>query len=155
VDYRRQPKTYQTADHSGGNLWDYQETALTVDDATPITIGDKIWITGDGHLDGEICDVTNVVGSVVTIASETRISGDVGLKYNYTGNESMYVIYRTTNRILHGYDGDHSAPNAKAFSRYVWAKPKLLEPNGGLLMRMANASDDLVSAFAVRAIYED
>lgn len=144
------------ANRNGGNLWDYQETVLTVDDATPIEAGDKVWITGTGHLDGEICDVVDVTGNVVTIGSETRISGDTGLKYNYAGAEIMYVVQRdNSNRILHGYDGDYSAGSAKDSTRLTWAKTKLIEPNGGMIMRMANASDALDSFFDVRAIYED
>jgi len=144
------------ASRNGGNIWDYQETVLTVDDATPIEVGDKVWITGTGHLDGEICNVADVTGNVVTITSETRSSADTGLKYNYAGNEVMYVVRRdNSNRILHGYDGDYSAGSAKDSARFIWAKAKLIEPSGGMIMRMANASDALASSFDVRAIYED
>lgn len=143
------------ASRSGGNIWDYQETVLTVDDATPIEVGDKVWITGTGHLDGEICNVVDVTGNVVTITSETRASADTGLKYDYTGNEIMYVIYRAGNRILHGYDGDYSAGSAKDSLRFVWAASKLIEANGGMIMRMANATDAQDSSFDVRAIYVD
>ena len=130
-------------------------TVLTVDDATPIEVGDKVWITGTGALDGEICNVADVTGNMVTITSETRASADTGLKYDYAGAEKMYVVYRAGNRILHGIDGDHSAGSAKDSVRYEWAHPKLIEANGGMIMRMANASDDAASSFDVRAIYED
>jgi len=143
------------ASRAAGNTWDYQETALTVADATAIEAGDKVWITGTGHLDGEICDVVSVVGSVVTIASETRKSADTGLKYDYTGAEKMYVVYRADNRILHFFTGDHSASSAREFARFVWSKSKGIEPDGGMIMRMANATDDVASSFDVRAIYED
>jgi len=143
------------ASRNGGNIWNYQETVLTVDNATSIEVGDKVWITGTGHLDGEICNVADVTGNVVTITSETRPSADTGLKYNYTGAEKMYVIYRASNRILHGIDGDYSAVSAKASARFMWSSKKLIEANGGMIMRMANATDEQDSSFDVRAIYVD
>lgn len=143
------------AGRDAGNAWDYQETALTVDTPTAIEADDKVWITGTGHLDGEICDVVSVVGSVVTIVSETRASGDTGLKYNYTGNEKMYVVRRADDRTLHSTDGDFSASGAREFTRYEWVETRGIEANGGMIMRMANATDAAASSFDVRAIYVD
>ena len=140
---------------NAGNAWSYQETVLTVADGTVVAVGDKVWITGTGALDGEICDVADVTGNVVTITSETRFSADTGLKYNYGGAETMYVIYRAADRALHGYQGDFSASGARVFKRFNWAQQKLIEPNGGMIMRMANGTDAGASSFDVRAIYTD
>jgi len=145
---------YQSA-RNAGNAWSYQETILTVADGAMFAVGDKVWISGTGALDGEICNVVDVTGDVVTITSETRISADTGLKYNYGGAEMMYVVRRETDRTLHGYDGTHMAASAKSFSRYVWHEAKSIEPDGAMIMRVANATDAADSSFAVRAIYVD
>jgi len=143
------------ATRNAGNAWDYQETVLTVSDGTIFEVSDKVWITGTGHLAGEICNVTDVTGNVVTITSETRISADTGLKYNYTGAEQMFVIRRSFTPLLDGYYGDYSAATTKDFLRISWNERKLLPANTGMIMRMANSTDDAVSSFEVRVIYED
>ncbi len=142
------------ASRNGGNVWDYQETVLTVDDGNIFEVSDKVWITGTGTLDGEICDVTDVTGDVITIASETRKSADTGLKNDYAGAEKMYVVARSFTHLLDGFRGDFSAGSAKDFLRIIWNERKLVPANAGMIMRMANSSDDLDSSFEVRAIYE-
>jgi len=145
---------YESA-RNGGNDWDYQETILTVVDGTNFAVGDKVWITGTGALDGEICDVADVTGNVVTITSEDRISADTGLKFDYAGAEVMYVVYRAPNGNLHGYDGMYSAANIKWSLRMLWETPKQINQDGGAIMRMYNATDADDSAFDARMIYQD
>jgi len=145
---------YQSA-RDGGNDWDYQETVLTVVDGTRFLVGDKVWISGTGATDGEICDVADVTGNVVTITSEARISADTGLKFNYTGAEVMYVVYRETNTNLHGFDGMYSAATTKQSDRMLWETPRRIDQTGGAIMRIYNATDDAASLFDVRMIYQD
>jgi len=149
------PQTGYSATRNAGNAWDYQETVLTVTDDAAILAGDKVWITGTGALDGEICDVVSAIANVVTIASETRVSADTGLKYDYTGAEMMYVVWRSGNNFIHGFDATHSSGSAKDFVRYNLGKPKLLPSNAGAIIRLSNATDAAASAFDMRLIYED
>lgn len=149
--------TYKTT-QNGGNDWDAGETALTVVDGSVTQANDLVWITGADRADGEILEVVSVVGNVVTVASETRASAGVGLRYDYDlggGGQTMYVIYRPADRALHGFDGDFSAGSAKDFARISWYASRLIQPNGAMLMRMLNASDGLASSFSARTIYED
>lgn len=148
---------YSTA-QDGGNDWDHLETALTVADGSIIQANDLVWITGGDRPDGEIMEVTNVMGNVVTVASETRASGGTGLRYDYDlggGGQMMYVVRRAGIRMLHGFDGDFSAAGNREFARLNWHAPKLVVPNGAMIMRMLNATDGGASTFDVRAIYED
>ena len=146
---------YKSA-QSGGNDWDLGETALTVADGTKFSTGDYVWITGNDKSDGEILTVGGVAGNVVTVASETRMSGNTGLRYNYdataVGN-TMYVVYRPTQRNLQRIMGDHSAAGNKEFERNSFHDFRMVLANGGLLMRMQNSTDAGDSSFDVRVIY--
>lgn len=148
---------YKSA-QNGGNDWDLGETALTVADGTIFTVGDYVWITGADHTDGEILIVSNVAGNIVTVASETRMSGNTGVRYNYdvtaVGN-TMYVVWRDTQANLKKIAGDFSASGAREFTRIHFHNERMVPPNGGLLMRMLNGTDNGDSSFDVRIIYED
>ncbi len=144
---------------NSGNDWDENETALTVADGTLFEDGDYVWITGDDRVEGEILKVSGApAGNVVTIARETTADGETGLRYDYdaTGvNNRMYLVKRDGSPLYEGFEGDFSAANARGFTRYQWHKSKQIAPNGGMLMRLLNATDAGSSSFDVRAIYED
>lgn len=152
------PQSIYSSAQNGGNDWDKDETALTVADGTVFQADDLVWITGDDVPNGEILKVVSSVANVVTVVSETRTGGGVGVRYDYDiapGNNAMYVVSRDDDRVLHGFDGAYSAGSAKDFSRFVWHEAKQINANGGMIMRMLNASDALGSSLGARAIYED
>jgi len=143
---------------NGGNDWDIGETALTVTDGTLFIADDLVWITGDDVPNGEILKVVSSIANVVTVVSETRMGGGVGVRYDYDiapGNNAMYVVHRDTNRILHGFNGSYSAASAKDFARFIWHDFKQIDANGGMIMRLLNATDALAVSMGIRAIYED
>jgi len=152
------PQAKFSSAQNGGNDWDKDEVNLTIADGTITQTGDLVWITGTDRPDGEILKVVNVVGNVVTIVSETRMGGGVGVRYDYDitpGANRMYVIHRPSLRVLHSFDGSFSAGSAKDFSRFMWESPKRIDPGGGMIMRVLNASDALAASMGVRAIYKD
>jgi len=152
------PQTRYCSAQNGGNDWDIDETVLTVVDGTIFEVDDLVWLTGDDRPAGEILKVTDVTGNVVTIVSETRMGGGVGIRYDYDvapGNNQICVVYRPDTRLLHGYVGSYSAASAKDTVRYDWERTKLIEANGGMIIRILNGTDDLPTSFEVRAIYED
>lgn len=145
---------------NGGNDWDENEVDLTIADGTLFQDGDFVWITGNDRVEGEILLVSGApAGNVVTIARETTADGEAGLRYDYdaTGvNNRMYLVKRLGIPLYEGFEGDYSAGSARDWMRIDWHHDgKQLAPNGGMLMRMLNASDALGSSFDVRAIYED
>lgn len=143
---------------SGGNAWDENETALTVADGTLFQAEDWVWITGNDEPEGEIMLVDSVAGNVVTLVRETTACGEAGLRYDYDTDASanvMYLVCRETLRSMHRFDGEYSAPSNRSFIRINWANRKRIPPNGGMIMRMLNATDAQASTFDVKAIYED
>lgn len=152
--------TYAAA-QNGGNDWDKDETLLTVADGSMFEADDLVWVTGTDRLNGEILVVVSEAADVVTVISETRMGGDTGLRYDYDGAPGanmLYVAHRlgaTAPTILHGFEGEYSAANAKDSARYTWHASKAVPASGGLLMRMLNATDDGASSFDVQAIYEN
>lgn len=140
---------------NGGNLWDLGETVLTVTSASLFQNGDKIWIASTSDPDGEILEITNIAGNVITIASETRASGNTGIRYNHTGAETMYLIERSNDPQWHSIDRSYSASTAKDFFSFNWHEPKLLRGNSGAIGRMLNSTDNGDSALSMKLVYED
>ena len=143
---------------NGGLDWDKDEVNLTVADGSLFLTDDLVWITGNDRPNGEILVVVSVAGNVVTVVSETRMGGGVGVRYDYDIDPSanrMYVVRRPSLRTLYNFDGGWSAGSAKDFSRLVWSEAKRIDADGGMIMRVLNASDALAALMGVRAIYED
>ena len=151
--------TLQT--RNGGAAWDEGVTVLTVPDASGYVIGDQVWVRTPGYEpDGEILNVTNVVGNVITIARETSQFGvpNTGLKFNHTtndaGNEEIYRINRATEG-LRDTAGSFAVASAKDLMRYAFHAHRSVLANDGVIMRMLNESDGISSVMEVKAIYED
>lgn len=146
-----------SASQNGGNDWDENETALTVDDDTPFEDGDYIWVVGNDRAAGEIMKVNGApAANVVTVARETTADGEAGLRYDYDTDPSankIYLVRKPGNPKFEHIEGDHTADSARAFQRYTW-QSRNLPANTGVLMRMLNATDDGASSFDVRIIYE-
>ena len=144
---------------NGGNDWDKNETVLTITNGSLFENGDLVWVVGADRPEGEVMIVSGApAGNVVTLARETTADADTGLRYDYdatgVGNK-MYLIRRSGVPLYEGYEGDFSAPGGRYHERYQWHEPKQIAPDGGMLIRMLNATDAGVSEFDVRAIYED
>ncbi len=142
---------------NSGNDWDTGETELTVADGSVFVAGDFVWVWGNDRTAGEIMIVDSVAANVVTVSTETRASTNTGLRYDYDTDASankMCLIHRSTDPRYHKIEGDFSAPNAKYHERYTWHSTRLIFANGGMIMRMLNATDNNASTFDVRAIYE-
>ncbi len=148
------PNARFSSDRNGGNVWDLGETQLTVDDGTLFLVNDYVWIRSDSHPNGEILIVTNIAGNVITVASETRFSGNTGVKYDHVGNEAMYLIYRPTDDRFSGIEGGYAASSAKDCFREMWHETKELPGNSAMIMRVLNTADNLDAEFDVNAIYE-
>lgn len=143
---------------NGGNAWVKNGTVLTVADGTLYQADDWVWVTGNDRPNGEIMLVNSVAGNVVTLVRETTADAQAGLRYDYnvdTSANTMYLVYRETLRSMHRFDGEHSAPSARSFMRVDWIDKKRSPANGGMIMRMLNATDAQASTFDVKAIYED
>lgn len=146
------------ADQNGGNDWDENETVLTVDDGSLFQTDDFVWITGTDRPAGEILKVASVAGNAVTIVRETTADGEAGLRYDYDGApgaNKMYLVYRPADREFHGYDGDFEIDTTRAGVRLDFVRHKRIEANGGMIIRMLNATDGAASSFDVRVIYMD
>lgn len=139
---------------NGGNLWDYSETLLTVADASLFQEDDLVWIRSDSDPNGEILVVSSITGNVITIASETRLSGHTGVRYNHAGNEAMYLISRSTDDRFTPIEGGYSAGSAKDSYRYMWHFPKELPGNSAMIMRVLDTLDNLDVSFDIAALYE-
>ena len=148
------PNAKFTSDRNGGNAWDYSETQLTVADATIFQVNDLIWIRSDTDPNGEILEVVNIAGNVITIASETRFSGNTGVRYDHVGNEAMYLINRVTDDRFSGYEGGYAAGSAKDSFRVLWHHIKELPGNSAMIIRVLNTADNLDAEFDVNAMYE-
>lgn len=146
------------ADQDGGNDWDENETALTVSDGTLFQANDFVWIMGNDLPAGEIMKVHSVADSVVTLVRETTADAEDGLRYDYVGDpgaNKMYLVYRASDREFHGYDGDHESGSTRDSVRYEFTEQKLIFANGGMIIRLLNATDGNVSSFDVRVFYMD
>ena len=143
---------------NAGNDWDENETELTVADGSIFLAGDYVWITGNDKEDGEIVKVASVSTNVVTIERETTADGEAGLRYVYDVDASankMFVASRPGIPYLHKNSGVYSAGSARDFDRINFHRERRVPANTGMIMRMANLTDDGVSTFDVFAIYED
>ena len=150
------PQARYCSAQNGGNDWDIDETVLTVVDGSIFEVDDLVWLTGTDRPAGEILKVTDVTGNVVTIVSETRMGGGVGIRYDYDGApgaNQICVVHRPGVLLLHGYDGSYSAASAKDAVRYNWTQTKRVDANGGMIMRLLNGTDALATSMEVRAIY--
>ena len=148
------PNARFASDRNAGNVWDLGETVLTVDDGTIFLVNDYVWIRSDSHPNGEILIVTNIAGNVITVASETRFSGNTGVRYDHVGNEAMYLIYRPTDDQFTSIEGGYAAGSAKDSFRYMWHFPKEMPGNSAMIIRILNTADALDTEFDVAAIYE-
>ncbi len=148
------PNARFTSDRNAGNAWDLGETQLTVADATIFLADDLVWIRSDSHPNGEILEVVSIAGNVITIASETRFSGNTGVRYDHVGNEAMYLIGRATDDRFSGIEGGYGAGSAKDTYRAIWHHTKELPGNSAMIMRVLNTADNLDAEFDVNALYE-
>lgn len=132
------------ASKDGGNDWDEGATVLTVDDASEIESGDLVWITSDYKTNGEIVEVTDVTGDVVTISRQTENSGRTGLHWDHTtnnpGTEKLYLCWRDEKR-YHSTDLSYSAESTKSFTSQSFVKDRRLHVGDGLVVRLINATD--------------
>jgi len=148
-----------SAVRNGGNNWDENETSLTFDDASKFEVNDLIWIRTPGYRpNGEIVQITNIAGNVVTVARQTENSGRLGLHWNHTtndgGNEVAYLCWRDENR-YHSSDFDYSASGARDFTAVHWRGSRRMHVNDGLIIRMVNGTDDANSQADVSVIWSD
>ena len=142
----------------GGNDWDENETILTVADGALFQTDDFVWITGTDRAAGEILKIDSVAGNAVTIVRETTADAEAGLRYDYDGApgaNTMHLVYRPADRVFHGYDGDIEIDTTKTGIRYDFTQYKRVVPNGGMIMRMLNATDGAASSFSARVIFMD
>ena len=138
---------------NAGNVWDLGQTILTVTDGTLFLVNDYVWIRSDSDPDGEILIIINIAGNVITITSETRFSGNSGVRYDHVGNEAMYLIYRPTDDRYSGFNGGYAASSAKDCFRVMWHTPKEVSANSGMIIRLLNTGDNLDAEFDVNALY--
>jgi hypothetical protein len=140
---------------NGGNAWSYSQTVITVTDGSIFEVDDLVWLTSTSDPDGEIQKITNIAGNVITLVSETRFSGNVGIRYNHVGGETMYLIYRATDPRYMPFEGGYSAGSAKESSRVLWHNERELSPNSAMIIRILNTLDALDASFDVSALYYD
>jgi len=148
-----------SATRNGGNNWDEGATVLTFDDATDFATGDLIWISTPGYKpDGEIVEITNIAGAVVTIARQTENSGRTGLHWDHTtndgGNEVAYLCWRDENE-YHSSDFNFSCASARDFRASRWQQPRRMHANDGLIVRMINGTDGANSQADIAVIWSD
>jgi len=148
-----------TAARNAGNAWDEGATVLTFDDATGFETGDLIWIRSPGYKpNGEIVEITDVTGNVVTIARQTENSGRTGLHWDHTtndgGSEVAYLCWRDENE-YHSSDFNYSSASAREFRASRWQKPRRMHANDGLIVRMINGTDGNNSQADVAMIWSD
>lgn len=148
------PNARFSSARNAGNPWDLGQTVITVDDGTLFMVDDYVWIQSDSDPDGEILIIINIAGDVITITSETRFSGNSGIRYDHVGNEAMYLIYRPTDDRFSGIEGGYAASSAKDCFREMWHAKKELPGNSGMIMRVLNTADNLDAEFDVNALYE-
>jgi len=142
-------KTIQAViDVAAGNAWDEGATVLTFDDASDFEVGDLIWITSSAYKsDGEIVRITDVTGAVVTIERETSQFGapNTGIRWNHSTNVGAgtlyaYLCWRDEEQ-YHASEFYYSAGSAKDFSTFNFPKPRGMNPNCGLIVRLQNSTD--------------
>ena len=129
-----------------GNAWDEGATVLTFDDATDFVAGDLIWIQSSAYK-SEIVRITDVTGAVVTIEREASQFGapNTGLRWDHTTNIGAgtlyaYLCWRDEPQ-YHSSDFDYSAGTAKDFSTFNFPKPRGMNANDGLVVRLQNSTD--------------
>ena len=140
---------------NGGNAWSYSQTVITVADGSIFQVNDLVWLTSTSDPDGEIQKITNISGNVITLQSETRNSGNTGIRYNHVGGERMYLVYRSTDPRYMPFEGGYSASSAKDSFRILWHKERELAPNSAMIIRILNTLDDLDVEFDVVGKYYD
>jgi hypothetical protein len=151
-----------TGARNGGNNWDEGATDLTLTDAAEAAqflVGDLVWIRSPGYQpNGEIVEVTNVVGPVLTIARNVESSGRTGLHWDHTtndpGNEELYLCYRDDPQ-YHTMSMDYSASGPRDFSRHDFLRERRMEANDGVICRMINGTNSLNSQCSVTLIWSD
>ena len=148
------PNAKFTTTRNGGLAWDLGQTVITVTDASLFLEDDLIWMRSTSHPNGEILEITNIAGNVLTVASETRFSGNTGIRYNHVAGEAIYLIGRTTDDQFTSIEGGYSAGSAKESSREIWHIKKELPRNSAMIIRMLNTLDNLDASFEVAALYE-
>jgi len=148
------PTPSASAARNGGNAWDLAETVLTTDGTFTFLVDDVVWITSDSDPSGEIMLVTNVAGAVITVASETRASGNTGLRYNHAGNEVMYLAERPGNEAWHATEGIYAAASSKDFDTIYFAFARENQANSAMVIRLVNGSDDGIFTLTMKPKYE-
>jgi hypothetical protein len=148
-----------SAARNGGNNWDEGATVLTFDDASDFAVGDLIWISSPNYKpNGEIVEITDITGAVVTIARQTENSGRTGLHWDHTtndaGNEIAYLCWRDENE-YHSTDFDFSASGVKDFASYKFTQQRRMHIGDGLVVRMINGTDGNESTCGVTVIWSD
>jgi len=148
-----------SAARNGGNNWDAGETVLTFDDATNFQTNDLIWISSPNYKpNGEIVEIINIVGNVVTVARQTESSGRTGLHFDHTtndsGNEVAYLCWRNKNE-YHSSDWDYSAGSTKDYARQNFHKERRMHALDGFIVRMINSTDDADSEVDITIIWSD
>ena len=151
-----------SASRNGGNNWDEGATVLTVTDAAEAAlfeVGDSVWVRSPNYQpDGEIVEVTDVTGAVITIARNTESSGRTGLHWDHTtndgGNEQMFLCWRDEAR-LHHIGIDFSASGARDFFTSRLSNARRMHIGDGLIGRMINGTDGNNSQCSVTAIWSD
>ena len=151
-----------SATRNAGNNWDEGATVLTVQsaaEAAEFEVGDLVWISSPNYQpNGEIVEVTDVTGAVITIARQTEASGRTGLHWDHTtndgGNEVMYLCWRDENK-YHSTDFDHSAEGARAYTTIHWQHARRMHVGDGLIARMINGTDAGNSLADLSVIWSD
>jgi len=151
------------AARDAGNAWDEGATVLTFDDASDFIAGDLIWITSSAHKpNGEIVRITDVTGAVVTIEREASQFGgaNTGLRWDHTTNIGAgtlyaYLCWRDEVQ-YHTSEFDYSAGTKKDFGTFIFPKPRGMNANCGLIVRIQNSTDGTNGAgFDMTVCYED
>jgi len=148
------PNAKFTTTRNGGLAWNLGQTVITVTDASIFLANDLIWMRSNSDPNGEILQITNITGNVITVASETRFSGNTGIRYNHVGGEAIYLIGRTTDDRFTSIEGGYAAGSAKDSFRAIWHYPKELPGNSAMIIRVLNTLDNLDTEFDVAALYE-
>jgi hypothetical protein len=144
-----------SATRNGGNNWVYNETVLTFS-SPPFIVGDLIWVRSNNVTDGEIVEVSNVAGNVVTIIpnNNPNVGVRVGLAKNHGGGgEAAYLVQRPGNVRFTPYGLTVSFASAREFVRVGFHDWRVQPPGSGVVFRFSNAtapgSDSILPTKAV------
>jgi len=148
-----------SAARDAGNNWDEGATVLTFDTVTGFEVGDLIWIASPGYKpNGEVVEITDITGFVVTIARQTENSGRTGLHWDHTtndgGNEVAYLCWRDESE-YHSSDFNYSAASSRDYRASRWQEPRRMHANDGLICRMVNGTDDANSQAQLTVVWSD